>query len=51
MGIKVAENITVLKNIEKSMNVQPKALPPLKIMLSSLKEYCDELDDDKPNMA
>jgi hypothetical protein len=51
MGVKVAENMTVLKNIEKSMNVQPKALPSLKSMISSLKEYCDELDNDKPSMT
>jgi len=29
MGVKVAENMAVLKNIEKSMDVKPKPLAPL----------------------
>jgi hypothetical protein len=34
MGIKVSENMQALKNIEKSMMIEPKPLEPLQTMIS-----------------
>ena len=48
MGIKVAENMTILKNIEKLTMHEPKPLPPIKPMLETLNAYCEDLDTDQP---
>ena len=51
MSIKVAENMPVLKNIEKSMRVQAKPLAPIKPMLNTLEEYCRDIGENEPTIA
>lgn len=51
MSVKVAENMAILKNIEKSMMVKPEPLPPIKPMLKTLTEYCENLDTEEPTVA
>ena len=51
MSVKVAENMVVLKNIEKSMRVEPMPLSPIPLMLDTLIDYCQGTEEHEPTTA